>query len=79
MTNRIHQSYLLRLWCDHAGAPWRATVMSVAGPSEQRHFASVDALLTFLIAQTDPVTLLAQAQAHLQPEWDREHCTSDGA
>ena len=79
MNDRIHQSYLLRLWRDHAAVPWRATVMSVARPSEQRHFASVDALLAFLIEQTDSVTLPAQAQAHPPAEWDCEHCTSDGA
>ncbi len=62
MTDRIHQSYLLRLWRPGAGVPWQATVMSVARQSEQRHFASVDALLAFLIAQTDSVTLLIQAQ-----------------
>ena len=79
MTDRSHQSYLLRLWRDHAGAPWRATVMSVARPSEQRHFASVDALLAFLVAQTDSVTLPAQAQSRQPPEWDCDHCTPDGA
>lgn len=72
MNDRIHKSYLLRLWRDHAGAPWRATVMSVARPSEQQHFANVDALLAFLIAQTDSVTFPTQAQTRSPPEWDCE-------
>ena len=79
MTDTIRQSYLLCLWRDHPGAPWRATVMRVARPSERRHFASVDALLAFLIAQTDPVTWPTPAQARSPPEWDCDHCTPDGA
>ena len=55
MTEPTHHSYLLRLWRDHVGAPWRATLIAVARPDEQRHFVTLDALLAFLIAQTDPV------------------------
>ena len=78
MNDRIHQSYLLRLWRDHARASWRATLIAVARPSEQRHFASVDALLAFVIAQTNPVMLPTQAEPRSPPEWDCEHCTPDG-
>jgi hypothetical protein len=74
-----YQSYLLRLWRDHGGAPWRATLVAVARPDEQRHFVSLDALLAFLLAQTDPATVLAQAEASQSAEWDRDHCTPGGA
>ena len=67
----VYQAYLLRLWRDHAGAAWRATLIDAARPEERRHFASMDELLAFLLAQTDPATLLTQS--------DRDQCTPDGA
>jgi len=45
------QSYLLRLWREHAGAPVRATILSVGQPEAQQHFATLDALCAFLRAQ----------------------------
>lgn len=45
------QSYLLRLWREHAGAPMRATLVGVAKPEMQQHFADLEALCAFLRAQ----------------------------
>ena len=64
----VYQAYLLRLWRDHAGAAWRATLIDAEQPSEQRHFASVDELLAFLFTQTDPVAPLGGEQASQRPE-----------
>ena len=46
------QSYLLRLRREHTGTPLRATLVPVAKPDEQQHFADLDALYAFLCAQT---------------------------
>jgi hypothetical protein len=45
------QSYLLRLWREHAGAPLRATLIAVGQPDAHQHFADLDALCAFLRAQ----------------------------
>ena len=45
------QSYLLRLWREHQGAPLRATLVLVAQPDLQQHFADLEALYAFLQAQ----------------------------
>ena len=45
-------SYLLRLWREHTGAPLRATLVPVAKPEVQQHFADLDALYAFLRTQT---------------------------
>ena len=74
----VYQAYLLRLWRDHTGAAWRATLIDAARPAEQRHFASVDELLAFLFAQTGPATL-GQAEASQSAQSDRDGCTPDGA
>jgi hypothetical protein len=47
------RSFLLRLWREQAGAPLRATLVSIAEPAAQRHFATLDALCAFLRAQGD--------------------------
>ena len=46
------QSYLLRLWREHQGAPMRAMLVPVAKPEAHQHFADLDALYAFLRAQT---------------------------
>jgi hypothetical protein len=51
MTEPKTRSFLLRLWRDHPGAPWRATLIDGTQPEERRHFATLDALYTFLCAQ----------------------------
>ncbi|MEZ4866003.1 MAG: hypothetical protein R3C14_32105 [Caldilineaceae bacterium] len=45
-----YQSYLLRLWRDTPNSPWRASLQSSATEALQ-HFATVDELWTFLMAQ----------------------------
>jgi hypothetical protein len=52
MTRSPPQAYLLRLWREHPGAPMRATLVPVAGPDEQQHFADLEVLYAFLRAQT---------------------------
>ena len=46
-----YMSYLLRLWRDSKSVPWRVSLESIA-TGERRLFASVEALFTFLKAQT---------------------------
>ncbi len=53
MAELNRHSYMLRLWRDHADAPWRATVANVSQPDEQHHFATLDALWDFLNEQTN--------------------------
>ena len=48
-----YQSYLVRLWQDSPHAMWRASAQSVQ-TSEIVYFADLDALFTFLWAQTAP-------------------------
>jgi len=62
------QSYLLRLWREHPGAPVRATILSVGQPEEQRHFADLDALCAFLRAQ-------ASEEPGVHDAWDTTYCT----
>ena len=45
------QSYLLRLWREHPGAPLHATLIAVGQPDEQRHFADLEGLCAYLRAQ----------------------------
>jgi hypothetical protein len=75
----VYQAYLLRLWRDDAGAPWRATLIAAERPDEQLHFATLDALCAFLLAQAAPATLLTQAQANQSAQSDRDQRTPDGA
>jgi hypothetical protein len=51
MSRPSPQSYLLRLWREHAGAPMRATLVLVGRPDVQQHFADLEALHAFLRAQ----------------------------
>jgi hypothetical protein len=60
----VYQAYLLRMWRDQADAPWRATLIAAAQPDEQLHFATLEALCAFLLAQGLPATLQAQAEAN---------------
>ena len=49
-----YKSYLLRLWREGetADKPWRATVECVTEERERCHFADMDSLLLFLLAET---------------------------
>lgn len=48
-TSDAYQSYLLRLWRERAGDPWRATLRSTT-TQQVHHFATVEALFAFLDA-----------------------------
>ena len=50
MRRAVDQSYLLRLWADHADDPLRATLVPVDKQDVRHHFASLDELLAFLSA-----------------------------
>ena len=62
------QSYLLRLWREHAGAPLRATLVPVGKPEVQQHFADLEALCAFLRAQAGEGPVVNDA-------WDTTYCT----
>jgi hypothetical protein len=53
-----HHSYLVRLWQDHPGAPWRATLTSVARVDNPQHFSNLETLFSFLLAQVGATTWL---------------------
>ena len=46
-----YQSYLLRLFRDTPGASWRATLKSISGAGEQHHFADLEGLAAYLLAE----------------------------
>ena len=46
-----YKSYLLRLFRAAPGAPWRATLKSISGTGEPRHFADVESLAAYLLAE----------------------------
>jgi hypothetical protein len=54
MIETNQRSFLLRLWRDHPGAPWRVTLIDATQPGELRHFATLEALHAFLRTQADP-------------------------
>ena len=62
------KSYLLRLWREQADAPLRATLIGVTQPAEQRHFATLDELCVFLLAQRGEVAPMIE-------HWERQDCT----
>ncbi|MCA9999163.1 MAG: hypothetical protein KDE56_25540 [Anaerolineales bacterium] len=47
-----YHAYLLRLWRDHANAPWRVSLQS-ADTRERRHFADLANLLAYLEEQVE--------------------------
>jgi hypothetical protein len=51
MPEPTHHSFMLRLWREHADAPWRVTLIAVAQPDERRHFDTLEDCFTFLRAQ----------------------------
>ena len=46
-----YKSYLLRLFRDTPGASWRATLKSISGAGEQHHFADLESLAAYLLAE----------------------------
>ncbi|MCA9994676.1 MAG: hypothetical protein KDE56_02945 [Anaerolineales bacterium] len=47
-----YHAYLLRLWREHANAPWRVSLQS-AETRERHHFADLTSLVDFLEAQME--------------------------
>jgi hypothetical protein len=76
MPELTHASFLLRLWRDHARAPWRAMVIDTAWPDEHQHFATLDALFAFLTTQTHPAPSACE-QVSAPNEWEHGHYTPD--
>lgn len=77
MRRYTDQSYLLRLWRDHADASLRATIVTIGTPQQHHHFANLDELQYFLITRTN-VTLLNDLE-EVQPASTEAitYCTSD--
>jgi hypothetical protein len=70
MLELTHASYLLRIWREHTRSPWRATVIDVARPGAQQHFATLDALFAFLTAQTNPAPPLVRLPVPAPIDWE---------
>ncbi|MEJ2559722.1 MAG: hypothetical protein P8186_26600 [Anaerolineae bacterium] len=49
-----YKSYLLRLFRAAPGAPWRATLKSISGAGEPRHFPDLESLAAYLLAEFEP-------------------------
>lgn len=70
----LYQSYLLRLWRDTPQSTWRASLQSAA-TEELRHFATIEELWAFLIAQMegkDDDRGATRPDATTQPKGTRE-------
>lgn len=57
-----YQSYLIRLWRDDQGGPWRASLKSTA-TGETHAFGQAGSLLAFLAAQIES----PDREVHSQP------------
>lgn len=72
MCKPLQHSFLLRLWCEHVGAPLRATLIAVEKPDNPQHFANLDELFARLSAQAYSVAPAVEGS-----QWDGDHCTPD--
>ena len=79
MSERTHASYLLRIWRDRAETPLRATLTTVATPHMRRHFANLDELLSFLLAQMSLSRPTDSQEVQHTPTSAHDHCTPDQA
>jgi len=79
MRRHTEQAYLLRIWRDRAETPLRATLTSVATPHLRRHFANLDELQSFLIAQTRLNRPTDSQEVQHRQTSDDDHCTPDEA
>jgi hypothetical protein len=79
MRRHTDQAYLLRIWRDRTEAPLRATLTSVATPHLRRHFANLDELQSFLLAQTSPAQPRDAEEVQHTQTTDIEHCTPEQA
>ena len=62
------RSYLIRLWRTNNDGPLRVTLIAIAPQAPPRHFADLDMLLEFLLAE--PPAEQTQDDRH-------NHCTAD--
>ena len=79
MRRHTEHAYLLRIWRDRAETPLRATLTSVAMPHQHRHFANLDELQSFLIAQSSPAQPSDVERMQQMPSSAQIHCTPDQA
>ena len=79
MRRHTDQAYLLRIWRDRAETPLRATLTSVATPHVRRHFANLDELQSFLLAQTSQSRPTDSQEVQHTQTSDDDHCTPDQA
>jgi hypothetical protein len=77
MRRHTDQAYLIRLWRDRAETPLRATLTTVATPHVRRHFANLDELLSFLIAQTSLSRPTDSQEVQHMPASEYDHCTPE--
>lgn len=77
MRRHTDQAYLLRIWRDRADTPLRAMLTTVATPQQQRHFANLDELQSFLIAQISATTPSESQAAPHSPASECRYCTPD--
>ena len=79
MRRYTDQAYLLRIWRDRAETPLRATLTSVARPHVRRHFANLDELQSYLIAQTSQSRPTEPEEVQHMPASAQDHCTPEEA
>jgi len=60
---RRHLSYLVRLWQEIPGAPWRASARDVAA-DERRGFANLESLFAFLREKAEQTTQAEKGEPH---------------
>lgn len=78
MRRYTDRGYLIRLWRDSAEGPLRATLTTLATPHIRRHFANLDELQSFLIAQTSSAQPNGTPEMQHTPTGDDDHCTPHG-
>jgi len=79
MRRHTHQAYLLRIWRDRAEAPVRAMLITVATPHHEHHFATLDALQSFLLDQARAATPRDTQEEQQTPASTDNYCTPDQA
>jgi hypothetical protein len=56
-------SYLIRLWQETPGSPWRASMQDIT--TDERHgFASLESLFTFLRSQIEQAAQESKGESH---------------
>jgi len=68
--------YVLRLWCDGPGAPWRAS-LECARTGERRPFADLADLFAFLESETQgaqPAPIFSKDTGHREKSQTEQDC-----